>query len=57
MLHPILLCTQSIYCFSQHNNYLRVIQMNVYIEVINLKGTTCFDHYGVIIRCRLVLMC
>jgi hypothetical protein len=29
--------------------------MNFYIQVINLKGTTCFDPYWVFIRCRLVL--
>jgi hypothetical protein len=36
---------------------LRGIQMNVYIKVINLKDTTCFDPYWVIIMCRLMLRC
>jgi hypothetical protein len=31
--------------------------MIVYIEVINLNGTTYFDICWVIIKCRLVLKC
>jgi hypothetical protein len=45
MVYLVVLYTQNIFSFRRHNNCLRGKQMNVYIKVINLKGTKCFDPY------------